>query len=62
MRTDFERILPIGQVEIGMMTLRLHDSPNLIRKRQSLREILEGVAPLQMPSPVECPALAEFLL
>ena len=35
------------------MALGLRDSANLVGKRQSLREILEGVASLQMPSRVE---------
>ena len=35
-----------------MMALGLCDSPNLVRKCQRLREILEGVAPLQSPRPL----------
>ena len=44
-----------------MMVLGLCDSPNLVRKHQRLREVLEGVAPVQMPFSVEFLALAEFL-
>ena len=36
-----------------MMALGFRDSPNLVRKGQGLREVLEGVVALQMPSPVE---------
>ena len=43
------------------MVLGLCDSPNLVRKHQRLREVLEGVAPVQMPFSVEFLALAEFL-
>ena len=43
-----------------MMALGLRDGPNLIRKRQGLREVLERVEPLQMPSPVKPPSLAEL--
>jgi hypothetical protein len=57
-RPDLDLALPPGQIQIGMMALGLRDSPNLVRKCQQLREVLEGVAPLQMPSPVEFPALS----
>ena len=38
----------------------LRDSPDLVRKRQGLREVLEGVAPHQMLFSVEFPALTEL--
>ena len=43
------------------MALGLRDSANLVRKRQCLREVLEGAEPHQMPFAVEFPAPAEFL-
>ena len=57
-RPDLDLALSSGQIQIGMMAFGLRDSANLVRERQRLREALEGVAPLQMPSPVECPAPA----
>ena len=36
-------------------------SPNFVRKGLRLREVLEGIEPLQMPFPVYSPAVAEVL-
>jgi len=44
-----------------VLALDLGDSANLIRKCQRLREILEGVQPLQMSFSVESPTSAELL-
>src|SRR5512140_2300722 len=58
---DLHLALPPAQRQVRMMALSLRDSANLVRKCQRLREVREGVAPLQMPFSVELPALAEFL-
>ena len=59
-RLELDLALSPGQIQIRMMALGLRDSPNLVRKRQRLREVLEGEEPLQMPFTVEFPASAEL--